>query len=45
MIVLDIGAAPGSWCQVLVERTNALRQRSNEPTGVVIGVDLLVTLT
>lgn len=31
--VLDLGAAPGSWCQVARERVG--------PSGVVVGVDLL----
>ncbi len=34
--VVDLGAAPGGWTQVAVERTNALRGR-----GQVIAIDLL----
>ncbi len=33
MVVVDLGAAPGSWSQVAVERTR--------PGGLVIGLDLL----
>ncbi|KAL8388348.1 hypothetical protein RB595_009300 [Gaeumannomyces hyphopodioides] len=32
-LVLDLGYAPGSWCQVAMERT--------KPTGRVLGVDLI----
>ena len=38
--VVDLGCAPGGWCQVAVERVNALGQRPNKPTGTVLGVDL-----
>lgn len=33
MVVVDLGAAPGSWCQVAVQRVGA--------AGKVLGVDLL----
>ncbi len=33
MVVVDLGAAPGSWSQVAVERTR--------PGGLVVGLDLL----
>ena len=38
--VVDLGCAPGGWCQVAVERVNALGQRPNKPIGTVLGVDL-----
>ena len=36
--VIDIGSAPGGWCQVAVKRTNALGNRGN--IGRVVGLDL-----
>jgi 23S rRNA (uridine2552-2'-O)-methyltransferase len=38
--VVDLGCAPGGWCQVAVERVNALGQRPNKPVGTVLGVDI-----
>lgn len=38
--VVDLGCAPGGWCQVAVERVNALGQRGGKPKGTVLGVDL-----
>ncbi|QYK40023.1 MAG: RlmE family RNA methyltransferase [Paracoccaceae bacterium] len=38
--VVDLGCAPGGWCQVAVERVNALGQRGGKPVGTVLGVDL-----
>ncbi|MGQ0567625.1 MAG: RlmE family RNA methyltransferase [Gemmobacter sp.] len=38
--VVDLGCAPGGWCQVAVERVNALGQRPGKPAGTVLGVDL-----
>lgn len=38
--VVDLGAAPGGWCQIAVDRVNALGARKHEATGVVLGVDL-----
>ena len=38
--VVDLGAAPGGWCQVAVERINADGARSGKPRGRVIGVDV-----
>lgn len=38
--VVDLGCAPGGWCQVAVARTNALGQRSGKAQGRVLGVDL-----
>lgn len=38
--VVDLGCAPGGWCQVAVERVNALGTKPGKPQGRVIGVDL-----
>lgn len=38
--VVDLGCAPGGWCQVAVARVNALGQRQDKPTGTVLGVDI-----
>jgi 23S rRNA (uridine2552-2'-O)-methyltransferase len=38
--VVDLGCAPGGWCQVAVERVNALGQNPGKPVGTVLGVDL-----
>ena len=38
--VVDLGCAPGGWCQVAVTRVNALGERANKPVGTVLGVDL-----
>ena len=38
--VVDLGCAPGGWCQVAVSRVNALGDRGNKPVGTVLGVDL-----
>ena len=38
--VVDLGCAPGGWCQIAVDRVNALGTRKNKPTGTVLGVDL-----
>ncbi len=38
--VVDLGCAPGGWCQVAVERVNALGEKSGKAQGRVIGVDL-----
>jgi 23S rRNA (uridine2552-2'-O)-methyltransferase len=38
--VVDLGCAPGGWCQVAVERVNALGQRPSKPVGTVLGIDL-----
>ncbi|MDO5530046.1 MAG: RlmE family RNA methyltransferase [Paracoccus sp. (in: a-proteobacteria)] len=37
--VVDLGCAPGGWCQVAVPRVNALGERSGKQ-GRIIGVDL-----
>lgn len=38
--VVDLGCAPGGWCQVAVPRINALGERKGKPVGRIIGVDL-----
>ncbi|WCR09318.1 RlmE family RNA methyltransferase [Paracoccus stylophorae] len=38
--VVDLGCAPGGWCQVAVDRVNALGDKSGKPVGRVVGVDL-----
>jgi 23S rRNA (uridine2552-2'-O)-methyltransferase len=38
--VVDLGCAPGGWCQVAVERVNALGAAPGKPLGRVLGVDL-----
>lgn len=37
--VVDLGCAPGGWCQVAVPRVNALGQ-SGKPQGYILGIDL-----
>ena len=38
--VVDLGCAPGGWCQVAVARVNALGDRPGKAVGKVLGVDL-----
>lgn len=38
--VVDLGCAPGGWCQVAVKRVNALGERQGRKVGTVLGVDL-----
>jgi 23S rRNA (uridine2552-2'-O)-methyltransferase len=38
--VVDLGCAPGGWCQVAVSRVNALGDQRGKPQGKVLGVDL-----
>jgi 23S rRNA (uridine2552-2'-O)-methyltransferase len=38
--VVDLGCAPGGWCQIAVARVNALGEKKNKPIGTVLGVDL-----
>ena len=38
--VVDLGCAPGGWCQIAVGRVNALGENARKPTGFVLGIDL-----
>ena len=38
--VVDLGCAPGGWCQVAVKRVNALGEKAGKRVGTVLGVDL-----
>lgn len=38
--VVDLGCAPGGWCQIAVKRINALGERTSKAQGRIIGVDL-----
>ncbi|MEM8744398.1 MAG: RlmE family RNA methyltransferase, partial [Pseudomonadota bacterium] len=38
--VVDLGCAPGGWCQVAVKRVNALGEKKGKAVGSVLGVDL-----
>lgn len=38
--VVDLGCAPGGWCQVAVRRVNALGEKAGKKVGTVLGVDL-----
>lgn len=38
--VVDLGCAPGGWCQVAVKRVNALGDKQGKKIGTVLGVDL-----
>jgi len=38
--VVDLGCAPGGWCQVAVERVNALEEKTGKPVGRVLGIDI-----
>ena len=38
--VVDLGCAPGGWCQVAVKRCNVLGEKSGKAQGRVIGIDL-----
>ncbi|MCG7492639.1 RlmE family RNA methyltransferase [Thalassobius sp. Cn5-15] len=38
--VVDLGCAPGGWCQVAVPRINALGEKKGKAIGRIIGVDL-----
>lgn len=38
--VVDLGCAPGGWCQVAVPRVNALGENTKKPVGRILGVDL-----
>jgi 23S rRNA (uridine2552-2'-O)-methyltransferase len=38
--VVDLGAAPGGWCQVAVKRVNALGEKQGKAVGTILGIDL-----
>jgi 23S rRNA (uridine2552-2'-O)-methyltransferase len=38
--VVDLGCAPGGWCQVAVPRVNALGDKRGKAQGRILGVDL-----
>jgi len=38
--VVDLGSAPGGWCQVAVPRVNALGHKQGKAVGRILGVDL-----
>lgn len=38
--VVDLGCAPGGWCQVAVPRINSLGERADRKQGRIIGIDL-----
>lgn len=41
--VVDLGCAPGGWCQVAVPRVNALGDKPGKAVGTILGVDLQET--
>lgn len=38
--VVDLGCAPGGWCQVAVKRVNALGEKPGKARGRVLGIDI-----
>ncbi|SEW13069.1 23S rRNA Um-2552 2'-O-methyltransferase [Cognatiyoonia koreensis] len=38
--VVDLGCAPGGWCQVAVPKVNSLGTRKGKSIGKVVGIDL-----
>lgn len=38
--IVDLGCAPGGWCQVAVPRVNALGDKSGKQVGTILGIDL-----
>lgn len=40
-VVIDVGAAPGSWSQICVKAVNSDGADKSKPKGIVIGIDKL----
>lgn len=38
--VVDLGCAPGGWCQVAAKRVNALGEKPGKAIGTILGIDL-----
>ncbi|SMX28263.1 Ribosomal RNA large subunit methyltransferase E [Pelagimonas phthalicica] len=38
--VVDLGCAPGGWCQVAAKRVNALGEKQGKAIGTILGIDL-----
>ena len=38
--IVDLGCAPGGWCQVAVKRCNVLGERGGKAVGTILGIDL-----
>ena len=38
--IVDLGCAPGGWCQIAVKRVNALGEKQGKRVGTILGVDL-----
>ncbi|CAH1171207.1 unnamed protein product [Phaedon cochleariae] len=38
-VVLDVGASPGSWTQVIVQRNNSNGSSKDLPTGISVAID------
>lgn len=38
--IVDLGAAPGGWCQVAVKRCNVLGEKTGKAQGTILGIDL-----
>ena len=38
--IVDLGCAPGGWCQVAVPRINALGEKAGKPVGTILGIDI-----
>lgn len=38
--IVDLGCAPGGWCQIAVKRVNALGEKQGKAVGTILGIDL-----
>jgi len=38
--IVDLGAAPGGWCQVAVKRSNVLGEKGGKAVGTILAIDL-----